>query len=146
MIAFNSEGCINCRICEDVCSFHFAGKFKPSVAAIRMERNGKFGEIKAHKCTLCADLDTQECVSVCPVEALYLADIGNGMGEIVKFDHELCITCMACVPVCPEDAVAFDEETEYFNICDLCDGEPQCVSWCPENVLWVTGVVEPTAP
>lgn len=42
-------------------------------------------------------------------------------GEVVKFDHELYITCMACVPACPEGAVAFDEETEYFNICDLCD-------------------------
>tara|TARA_B100001964_G_scaffold74151_1_gene84175 strand:+ start:4958 stop:5293 length:336 start_codon:yes stop_codon:yes gene_type:complete len=104
-----------------------------------MERNGKFGEIKAHKCTLCTDRNEQECVAICPVDALYMAENGNGRGQVVKFDHDLCTTCIACVPACPEDAVAFDEVNEFFNICDMCDGEPEplCVRWCPENVLWV---------
>ncbi len=139
MIAFDSDGCINCRLCEDVCSYHFAGSFKPAVAAIRLERPGKFLKISAQVCNLCEGLGEQMCVSVCPTEALLLAVLGSG--QFVKFEQELCITCMACVEACPEEAVAYDEEAGSFNICDLCGGDPLCVKWCPEKVLWVEGVV-----
>ena len=142
MIAFDSDGCINCRICEDVCSYRFAGAFKPAVAAIRLERTGKFGKISAHVCNLCEDLDGQQCIAACPTEALFLEDLGAGLGSVVKFDADLCITCMACVYDCPEEAVAHDEDNDHYNICDLCGGNPECVRWCPEHVLWIEGVVE----
>lgn len=146
MIAFDSDGCINCRICEDVCSYHFTGTFKPAVAAIRLDRAGKFGKISARVCTLCEGIGGGPiCVGVCPSEALYLEDIGGGSGEVVRFDYDLCITCDACVNDCPEDAVAHDEDAETYNICDLCGGDPACVRWCPEKVLWVTGIVEEAA-
>jgi carbon-monoxide dehydrogenase iron sulfur subunit len=142
MIAFDSDGCINCRICEDVCSYHFAGAFKPAVSAIRLERAGKFGKISAHVCTLCEGIAGGSiCVASCPSEALYLADLGNGWGEVVRFDADLCIACDACQDECPEEAVARDEDAETYNICDLCGGDPQCVRWCPEKVLWVAGAV-----
>ena len=37
MIAFDSDGCINCRICEDVCSYRFAGAFLVPAEAARFE-------------------------------------------------------------------------------------------------------------
>jgi Fe-S-cluster-containing dehydrogenase component len=139
MIAFDADGCINCRICEDMCSYRFAGVFKPAVSAIRLQRAGRFLKIEAHVCNLCEGLGEQMCVSVCPTEALFLEDLSEG--QVVKFDHDQCITCMACVDECPEEAVAFDGDNGHFNICDLCAGDPLCVKWCPENVLWVEGVV-----
>lgn len=146
MIAFDADGCINCRICEDVCSHRFAGAFKPAVAAIRLERDGKFGRIGARVCSLCEGVEGGPiCVSICPTEALYLEEIGNGLGEVVKFDRDLCIVCDACVNDCPDEAVAYDEDGDFYNICDLCGGSPECVRWCPENVLWIEGVVEKVA-
>jgi ferredoxin len=145
LIGFDADGCINCRICEDVCSYHFVGAFKPAVAAIRLERAGKFGRISAHVCNLCQGLGEQICISSCPTEALFLADVGQGLGDVVKFDLDLCITCMACVDNCPEQAVAFDEDNGHYNICDLCGSDPECVRWCPENVLWIEGVLEEVA-
>lgn len=146
MIEFDSDGCINCRICEDVCSYHFTGSFKPAVAAIRLQRTRKFGKIQANVCNLCEGLHGQECIQVCPTEALFLNDVGNRLGEVVKFDHDLCINCMACVYACPEEAVAYDEDGDFYNICDLCGGDPECVRWCPENVLWISGVLEEAVP
>lgn len=40
-----------------------------------------------------------ECVSVCPV-ACFHAD-----GEMVYIDPGVCIDCMACIPVCPVQAI-----------------------------------------
>ena len=34
-----------------------------------------------------------------------------------------------------EDAIFLDPVSGIVNICDLCDGDPQCVKWCPEGVL-----------
>jgi Fe-S-cluster-containing hydrogenase component 2 len=67
------------------------------------------------------------------------------MGEVVTFDLDECITCHACVDLCPEEAVAYDEDSGFYNICDLCGGDPECVRWCPENVLWIVGMAEEVA-
>ena len=36
---------------------------------------------------------------------------------------------------CPYGAVVLNPEKETVMMCDLCDGEPQCVEWCPEEAL-----------
>jgi anaerobic carbon-monoxide dehydrogenase iron sulfur subunit len=136
MIAFDSNGCVNCRICEAVCSYRFAGGFRPAVAAIRLERAGRFGQIHVHLCNLCRGLDGgAACVAVCPSGALSLSELGGDFGRIVRFDPDLCIDCHACVDDCPEGAVAHQPEAGAYNICDLCGGDPACVRWCPEGVL-----------
>lgn len=136
MITFESNGCVNCRLCEAVCSYRFAGSFRPAVAAIRLERGLRFGQIQIHLCNLCQGLDGgPACVAVCPSEALRLSQIGDGLGQVVKFDRDLCIDCHACVDECPEGAVAYQPEAGGYHICDMCLGDPLCVRWCPEGVL-----------
>ena len=99
------------------------------MAAIRIERREKFGELAAHVCDLCAGRAQLECVAVCPSGALELA------GGIVRFDKEACTQCMSCVDACPQAAVAFDEPSGQIVLCDLCGGQPLCVAWCPEAAL-----------
>jgi Fe-S-cluster-containing dehydrogenase component len=141
VIAFDSNGCVNCRICEGICSYRFAGRFRPAVAAIRLERVGRFGQIQVHLCNLCEGLEGGSvCVGVCPSGALKLSEVDGGLGQVVKFDPALCIACHACVEECPQGAVAYAPDTGAYNICDLCDGDPACVRWCPEGVLSVAGI------
>jgi len=140
MIAFDASGCVNCRLCEAVCSYRFAGTFRPAVAGIRLERAGRFGQVAVHLCNLCDGAEGGSvCVGVCPSGALRLSEAANGLGPVVKFDQTLCVDCHACADQCPQAAVAYQPEAGAYNICDLCDGDPACVRWCPEGVLSVAG-------
>ena len=42
-------------------------------------------------------------------------------------------TPQACVEACPN--VRLDAVGSRIMICDLCDGDPLCVKWCPEGAL-----------
>lgn len=53
-----------------------------------------------------------------------------------------CINCDVCEPACPNEAIFFDEELEYYQIdtakCTLCVGhydEPQCIALCPVDCI-----------
>lgn len=133
MINYEIEKCVNCHLCEWVCSFRAVRQIKPTAAAIRVSRSERFGPVELHVCDLCEGRDTQLCIEACPTEALMLE---NG---VVKFTLEECTACLACVDVCPVQAVAWDEESEAVVICDLCGGEPLCIQWCPEGVLSLNG-------
>ena len=130
MLSFAREKCVNCRICEQVCSYRFTNSIHPSVAAIRIGREeGRWGTPYAMVCNLCEDLDQPKCIEICPVEALSLS------GGVIAWDAEKCTRCEECVGVCPQKAVAFDSLSDRINICDLCGGNPLCVAWCPEEVI-----------
>lgn len=52
----------------------------------------------------CGGCRFTECVSVCPV-ACFHAD-----SEMVYIDPAACIDCMACIPVCPVQAIFSADE------------------------------------
>jgi Fe-S-cluster-containing dehydrogenase component len=125
MLTFHANKCVNCQICSAVCSLRFTKQIKPSAAAIRIIRNGRFHNPDALFCNQCAE---EYCINACPVGALEKDAEG-----IVRFNRDLCTACMVCVESCPN--VAFDPETETVVICDLCDGKALCVKWCPEKAI-----------
>ena len=130
MLSFAREKCVNCRICEEVCSFRFTNSVHPSVAAIRIGREeGKWGTPYAMVCNLCEGLDGYKCVDACPEGSLSLSD------GVIAWDAETCTRCEECLDPCPEKAVAFDPVSDRINICDLCGGKPLCIEWCPEDVI-----------
>ena len=52
-------------------------------------------------------------------------------------DPDSCSTCGDCKPVCPSGAVLkikgiFSIDA---NVCNECDGDPQCVSACPSDSI-----------
>jgi len=130
MLSFAREKCVDCKICENVCSFRLCNAINPTVAAIRIGRDeGRWGTPFAMVCDLCKGQDTQECIAVCPEDALKLS------GGVVVCDEDQCTLCQECVDVCPQNAVAFDNGPGRINICDLCGGKPLCIEWCPEGVI-----------
>ncbi|MDO8730807.1 MAG: ferredoxin family protein [Candidatus Omnitrophota bacterium] len=49
-----------------------------------------------------------QCVEVCPVDCIYP---GEHKGEkFMVIDPEICITCGACLPVCPIAAIVESED------------------------------------
>ena len=54
--------------------------------------------------TRCVDLKDRACVRECPVDCIYEG------ARALYVNPEECIDCGACAPVCPNDAVYFDQE------------------------------------
>lgn len=124
MIQFDSDRCVNCRICEAVCSYRWMGSINATFSAITLERHERFGTISANVCEQCGNAN---CADACPTGALYQE---NGL---IKFEKSECTGCKVCADVCPK--AHFDEKSGTLIICDMCGGDPLCVKWCPEKAL-----------
>ena len=57
-----------------------------------------------------------QCVEVCPVDCIYPGDYKGE--KFMVIDPEICITCGACLPVCPVAAIVESEDfdPEYSKI------------------------------
>jgi len=141
--------CTGCRTCEAVCSaYHqkvqingqwLVGTGNPNDANIRVNHFNPDVDIPV-VCAMCPD---NPCIEACPVDpepvtnrkALYRDEkIGT-----VKNDPDRCIGCGSCVTACLDKGVgiiALNPATEKpAQICDLCDGDPQCIKHCPYEAL-----------
>lgn len=52
----------------------------------------------------CVDVLDKSCVSVCPVDCIYEGD------RMMYINAAECVECGACEPVCPQEAIFYDEE------------------------------------
>lgn len=127
-VEFHKDKCINCDLCSEVCSLHKLGRIQPSAAAIRVTRDPSpyLGE---RRCAVCDMAHDRACVDSCPEDAL----IFDESAGVIRFDAGACTGCLNCLDACPN--VARDPLSGRIMICDLCDGSPLCVEWCPEHAL-----------
>ncbi|MFX1318117.1 MAG: 4Fe-4S dicluster domain-containing protein [Promethearchaeota archaeon] len=133
--------CTGCRVCELVCSVAHEGVVQPSKARIQVVSFDETVQDVPIVCQQCADAP---CMEACPQDAISR----DPETTAVVVDRELCIQCGACVRACviggeaidPEDklAIRLDDEAEMPLKCDLCDGDPQCVRYCPTKALVLT--------
>lgn len=119
--------CVGCCVCEYVCSMKNEETYNPTKARIRVVRLNPFVNL-AITCRLCED---PQCVAACPRKALEQSE-ENG---VIIVDEEICNGCGWCVEACEFGAIQLHPKTRVAFVCNLCDGEPQCVEWCPEEAL-----------
>ena len=140
-VAVIPSRCTGCRVCELVCSEVHEGTFQPSKARIQVL---SFDETVQDVPIICQQCVDAPCLEACPLEALS-RDIKT---NAVVVDQDLCIQCGTCVSVCvigldavdPQQklAIRLDEKSQMLLKCDLCDGDPQCVKFCPTEALIFT--------
>jgi len=118
--------CVGCCVCEYVCSMEHEKTYNPTKSRIRVIRLNPFVNV-AIACRLCED---PSCVIACPREALFQSETG-----VIMVDEEKCNGCAWCVEVCDYGSIQLHPESRVVFVCDLCDGEPKCVEWCPEEAL-----------
>lgn len=130
LITVDADKCTGCGICELVCSLHNEKECNPEKARARVIRSEEEGIIYTVP-VICQQCEKPLCLELCPVTALY-RDPETGA---VVVSEEKCIGCRLCVYVCPFGAITVDPEKHFSVKCTLCDGEPQCVEFCPGEAL-----------
>jgi len=79
-------------------------------------------------CCLCED---PICVKSCPRKALS-KDEKTG---IILVDDDKCNSSAWCIETCEFGAIILHPTKKTVAICDLCEGDPKCVQYCPPNAL-----------
>jgi Fe-S-cluster-containing hydrogenase component 2 len=125
------ERCAACGVCELTCALAHFKVNNPKKSAIRAEMWVLKDDVKMRikVCRLCEE---KPCIKACPSGALKFD------GQRVEVDEALCTLCKKCAPACPFEGILFHEDLRIPLVCDLCNGDPQCVRMCPTGALRVT--------
>jgi Fe-S-cluster-containing hydrogenase component 2 len=126
-ITADPEKCVGCGVCEYICAFEKEKTFNPLKSRIRVVRLDSVINL-AVACRLCEDAP---CVAACPRDALTQSEETG----IILVDEDKCNGCGWCIEACDYGAIMLHPNKKVVFICDLCDGEPKCVEWCPEEAL-----------
>lgn len=128
-VASDIEKCTGCQVCTYICSAVKEKGFNPTLSRIRTLRVGPALSI-ASACRLCED---PPCITACPTKALS-RDEKSG---IILVAEDKCKGCGWCVEACDFGAIALHPKKKTVIICDLCGGDPKCISYCPREALYL---------
>jgi len=123
-IARDYAACSGCKRCELACSIKFEGWMWPEASRVRVFMPFPGVEVP-HLCTQCKDYP---CVASCPVDALSVDPVTTA----VIVDAEKCISCSKCIKACPGTVPFLHPKSNKAVICNLCNGDPECVKVCVE--------------
>jgi Fe-S-cluster-containing dehydrogenase component len=80
---------------------------------------------------ICQHCEEPQCAKACPVDVITRHP---ETGAMVR-DRDRCLGCKACLLACPFGAPTLDLRDRKPISCDLCDGDPTCVQFCPTEAL-----------
>lgn len=126
-VSADPDKCVGCSVCEYACAFEKEKAFNPLKSRIRTVRLHPLINL-AVTCRLCEDAP---CVAACPRDALEQSEETG----VILVDDDKCNGCGWCIEACDYGAVTLHPEKRVVVICDLCDGDPKCIEWCPEEAL-----------
>ena len=149
LVVVDFNKCTGCRTCEAVCSQvnnkviidgeELLGLGNPHLSNVRVHYFNPPVDIP-NRCVMCNDAP---CIEACPVDpdpdtgrkALYRDEKTMS----VKSDPDRCIGCGSCAQTCTEKrtgAILLNPESNKpEGICNLCEGDPACVKYCPFGAL-----------
>jgi len=127
-VSVNPSKCTGCGICEYACALekeeNNMNPIRSRIRVVRMTPCFNF----ALACRFCEDA---KCVTACPEKALSQSEKTG----IIMVKEKKCKGCDWCVQACPHGGISISSDTGKSVACDLCDGEPKCVEFCPEEAL-----------
>jgi carbon-monoxide dehydrogenase iron sulfur subunit len=138
VIVFDPLLCTGCMRCMTTCSTYNDGATSLSKARIHVVRH------EGHAITgideedelifevlTCLQCDKPFCMYFCPTRAIERnADTGA-----MTINYDRCIGCRMCMIGCPFGAIRYDSDKKQVIKCEFCDGDPQCVKFCPTDAL-----------
>ena len=127
-ISVDPSKCTGCGICEYACTLEKGESiWNPIRSRIRVVRMTPMFNF-ALACRFCEDA---KCVTACPEKALVQSDKTG----ILMVKEKKCKGCDWCIQACPHGGITLHPDTGLALACDLCEGEPKCVEFCPEEAL-----------
>jgi Fe-S-cluster-containing hydrogenase component 2 len=110
-----------------VCSFGHENAFGSSTSRVTVKREDIFGFDLPIVCWHC---DPCSAMEKCASKALERRKDG-----LVFVNEKKCVRCGKCSETCLIGAIRLHPENKIPLICDQCNGEPQCVKYCPTKAL-----------
>jgi carbon-monoxide dehydrogenase iron sulfur subunit len=134
-VSVDPSKCTGCGICEYACVLekeeNTLNPLRSRIRVVRMTPLFNF----ALACRFCEDA---KCVTACPEDALSQCE----QTGIIMVKEQKCKGCDWCIQACPHGGITIHSDTGVAVTCDLCDGEPKCVEFCPEEALELVGTDE----
>jgi len=124
MIDIRPVRCTECQICMEICSWMHFGENSTKRSRILVE--AEWPEMPTIQ--ICLACKERECVQACPHGALH-------WNQWLELNEALCDSCGSCVEACPVNGIHMDPITDLPLTCDTCEGEFQCVQWCPTQAI-----------
>ncbi len=129
ILMIHPDKCTGCNNCALACAFSHEGEFRPRASRVHVYSWER-------ECTsvpmMCQQCDKASCVAVCPTGAMHYSANGGG---VVEYDQNKCIRCRMCVQACQFGNAVYDAKTSKILKCDTCNGDPECVKFCPNGAL-----------
>jgi Fe-S-cluster-containing hydrogenase component 2 len=156
MVVVDFNKCTGCRTCETVCSSfnhkevvngkELPGLGNPYLSNIQVYPYNPDVDVPI-TCLMC---DDAPCIEACPVEpdpkTGRKAISREGALPVLHNDLKRCIGCESCAEACRKKRVGAiipnPQTHKPERMCNLCNGDPQCVKDCPFGAL--SHVVEST--
>ena len=136
-VSVDPSKCTGCGICEYTCVLEKGetvwNPIKSRIRVVRMTPLFNF----ALACRFCEDA---KCVIACPEKALTPSEKTG----ILIVNEKKCKGCDWCIQACPHGGITLHPDKGIAIACDLCNGEPQCVEFCPEEALEAVSTDEET--
>jgi len=126
-VSVNPSKCVGCSICEFVCALEKEGDPNPLKSRIRVIRLNPILNLTV-TCRFC---ENPPCIRACPRDAIKQSEKGG----ILLIDENKCDGCVLCIQACPYGGMMLHPEKGVVMACDLCNGEPKCIEYCPEEAL-----------
>jgi Fe-S-cluster-containing hydrogenase component 2 len=127
-VSVDPSKCTGCGICEYACTLEKEeNNMNPIRSRIRVVRMTPLFNF-ALACRFCEDA---KCVTACPEDALSQSEKTG----IIMVKEKKCKGCDWCIQACPHGGITIHSDTGIAVACDLCDGEPKCIEFCPEEAL-----------
>ena len=126
-VSADFDKCTGCRVCELVCALENENVFDPKLSRIKVLPFHLLVNMPM-SCRFCEDAP---CVRSCSRKALTQSEETG----VIIVDDDKCDLCGWCIESCKYGAIFLNQDKTTVMICNLCDGTPQCVEWCPESAL-----------
>jgi len=129
-LVYDPQKCTGCSICTMACIINHtnANVIDTKISRIRIRVNK---EKLVQVANVCVQCEEAYCINTCPTGAL---SRDEKLG-FITVNRDICISCGACVGACPYGGIILSHLDNKPLICDLCNGEPLCVKWCPFDAI-----------
>jgi anaerobic carbon-monoxide dehydrogenase iron sulfur subunit len=131
MLAIDIAKCTGCHVCELMCSFQHHEEFNPRKARIHTT---VFLHDELAVPVVCSQCEDAWCERICPTGAISTATLSESGARLVQVDEKKCVGCRMCALACPFGAIEIGSAGRAEK-CDLCEGDPLCVQFCPRGAL-----------